>query len=55
MSQPAFTPKDPEFHARVAESFSRQRVMQTLGITITRLVAGEIQDGAIHVTINPWN
>jgi uncharacterized protein (TIGR00369 family) len=43
MSQPTFTPKDPCFHERVAESFGRQRAMGTLGITITRLAAGEIE------------
>jgi uncharacterized protein (TIGR00369 family) len=43
MSLPSFTPKDPLFQQRVAESFGRQRAMSTLGITITRLVAGEIE------------
>jgi uncharacterized protein (TIGR00369 family) len=43
MSSSAFTPKNPLFHARVTESFGRQRAMGTLGITITRLVAGEIE------------
>jgi uncharacterized protein (TIGR00369 family) len=43
MSSSAFTPKNPLFHERVAESFGRQRAMGTLGITITRLVAGEIE------------
>jgi uncharacterized protein (TIGR00369 family) len=43
MSSSAFKPKNPLFHERVAESFGRQRAMGTLGITITRLVAGEIE------------
>jgi uncharacterized protein (TIGR00369 family) len=43
MSPASFTPKNPRFHQRIAESFGRQRAMSTLGITITRLVAGEIE------------
>jgi uncharacterized protein (TIGR00369 family) len=43
MSPASFTPKNPQFHQRVAENFGRQRAMGTLGITITRLVAGEIE------------
>lgn len=39
----AFPPKDPHFADRVRASFSRQRVMQTLGVEITRLAAGEIE------------
>lgn len=39
---PSFEPIDPNFDARVRESFARQRVMQTLGIVIERLVPGEI-------------
>jgi uncharacterized protein (TIGR00369 family) len=43
MSSPPFVPKDPLFRERVAASFGRQRAMGTLGITISRLVAGEIE------------
>lgn len=38
-----FTPKDPDFDARVRASFARQRVMATLGITIKSLSPGEIE------------
>jgi uncharacterized protein (TIGR00369 family) len=38
----AFQPQDPDFDARVRMSFARQRVMQTLGIEITRLAPGEV-------------
>jgi uncharacterized protein (TIGR00369 family) len=43
MPPPSYEPKDPRFRERVAESFGRQRAMHTLGITITRLAAGEIE------------
>ena len=36
----AFTPKDPDYDARVRASFARQRVMATLGITIEVLSPG---------------
>ena len=39
----SFEPKDPDFRARVAASFGRQTVMQTLGIEIARLAPGEIE------------
>ena len=39
----AHQPKDPDFRRRVELSFARQRVMQTLGIQITRLDPGEIE------------
>jgi uncharacterized protein (TIGR00369 family) len=39
----SFEPKDPDFLARVAASFGRQPVMQTLGIEIARLAPGEIE------------
>jgi uncharacterized protein (TIGR00369 family) len=58
MSSSVFTPKNQLFRERVAESFGRQRAMGTLGITITRLVAGEIdaqaytqQHGFVHAGI----
>jgi uncharacterized protein (TIGR00369 family) len=43
MKVPSFEPTDPNFDARVRESFARQRMMQTLGIVIERLVPGEIE------------
>jgi len=39
----SFQPEDPNFQERVRASFSRQRVMQSLGISITRLEAGDIE------------
>jgi len=39
----SFQPNDPNFQDRVRASFARQRVMQTLGISITRLEPGEIE------------
>jgi uncharacterized protein (TIGR00369 family) len=38
----SFDPHDPAFRDRVRASFARQRVMQTLDITIVRLDPGEI-------------
>jgi uncharacterized protein (TIGR00369 family) len=38
-----FQAKDPHFADRVHASFSRQRAMQTLGVEIGRLAAGEIE------------
>ncbi len=38
-----FQPKDPKFADRVRASFARQRMMQTLGVEITRLAPGEIE------------
>ena len=38
-----FQPKDPHFAERVQASFARQRVMQTLGVEITRIAPGEIE------------
>jgi uncharacterized protein (TIGR00369 family) len=39
----SFQPNDPNFRDRVRASFARQCVMQTLGISITRLEPGEIE------------
>lgn len=36
------TPKDPEFEARVRDSFSKQAFMATLGATLARVDAGEV-------------
>ena len=38
-----FQPKDPNFADRVRASFARQRMMQTLGVEITRLTPREIE------------
>ena len=38
-----FQPKDPHFADRVRASFAGQRMMQTLGVEITRLAPGEIE------------
>jgi uncharacterized protein (TIGR00369 family) len=38
-----FNPKDPDFEARVRDSFARQTAMATLGIEITALKAGEVE------------
>ena len=38
-----FEPKDPYFEQRVRASFARHRAMQTLGIEIRQLSAGEIE------------
>lgn len=40
-----FEPKDPAFAARVRASFERQAVMQTLGVTLDRVAAGEVDLG----------
>jgi uncharacterized protein (TIGR00369 family) len=38
-----FQPKDPDFRARVAASFERQAVMTSLGVTLERVGAGEVE------------
>ncbi len=40
---PDFQPKDPDFAARVRSSFERQAIMGSLGTSILRLEAGEIE------------
>jgi uncharacterized protein (TIGR00369 family) len=37
-----FTAQDPHFEARVRASFERQTVMATLGATLARVAAGEV-------------
>ena len=39
---PNFDPADPDFEARVRESFARQRVMQTIGARLKRVAPGEV-------------
>lgn len=48
MSQ--FPPQDPQFEARVRESFARQRVMTTIGATMTRIEPGAVE---IQVPFRP--
>lgn len=38
-----FRPGDPGFESRVRASFGRQRLMQTLGVQLTRVAAGECE------------
>ena len=38
-----FVPSDPAFAARVRDSFARQRIMQTLGVTMTALAPGRCE------------
>lgn len=48
-----FQPADPGFEARVRASFARQSAMATLGATIARVEAGEVEIGlpfAAHLT-----
>jgi uncharacterized protein (TIGR00369 family) len=40
---PAFEPQDPEFEKRVRASFARQRVMQAIGASLTRVSPGEVE------------
>lgn len=39
---PTFQPPDPDFERRVRASFSRQRVMATLGATLAHVAPGEV-------------
>ena len=38
-----FQPQDDNYQSRVSDSFARQRAMQTLGISITKLAPGRIE------------
>ena len=40
---PTFQPKDPDFEAKVRESFGNQTAMQTLGAVMNRVVPGEVE------------
>ena len=40
---PTFKPKDPDFEAKVRESFGNQTAMQTLGAVMNRVVPGEVE------------
>ena len=38
-----FTPQDPNFDQRVRQSFARQKIMDTLGASLTKIDPGEIE------------
>ena len=40
---PTFEPQDPNFEARVRASFARQKVMQTIGASLTKVSPGEVE------------
>ena len=40
---PAFEPQDPDFEMRVRASFARQKVMETIGASLTRVAPGEVE------------
>ncbi len=40
---PEFIPKNPDFLARANDSFDRQAVMKTLGITLNQVGAGRVE------------
>ncbi len=40
---PAFTPKDPDFEARVRASFERQGIMKLIGARLTRVAPGLVE------------
>ncbi len=60
---PRFEPKNPDYRAVATATFDRQRAMRTLGISIARLEAGEVdlsmpycpdwtqQNGFVHAGI----
>jgi uncharacterized protein (TIGR00369 family) len=60
---PRFEPKNPDYRAVAAATFDRQQAMRTLGISISRLEAGEVdlsmsyaaawtqQNGFVHAGI----
>lgn len=41
-----FQPKDPQYEARVRESFSQQKVMSELGATLT-----QVRPGSVEITL----
>ena len=40
---PGFTPKDPDFEARVRASFARQGIMELIGARLTRVEPGLVE------------
>lgn len=59
-----FEPRDPDFKARVAQSFAQQSIMQTIGASLLDVIAGQVeielpfdqrltqQDGFIHAGVS---
>ncbi len=43
LSPPGFTPKNPDFEARVRDSFSRQGIMELIGARLTRVEPGLVE------------
>ena len=39
----AFQPEDPDFEARVTNSFHQQKLMETIGAALTRVAPGEVE------------
>ena len=48
MNPPSFEPRNPDFDARVRESFARQAAMRTLGATLA-----VVKPGHVEITL-PW-
>ncbi len=48
MNPPTFEPRNPDFEARVRESFARQAAMHTLGATLA-----VVKPGQVEITL-PW-
>jgi uncharacterized protein (TIGR00369 family) len=48
MNPPTFEPRNPDFDARVRESFARQAAMRTLGATLA-----VVKPGQVEITL-PW-
>ncbi|MBI3779566.1 MAG: PaaI family thioesterase [candidate division NC10 bacterium] len=40
---PAFEPQDPDFEARVRASFAKQKLMKTIGASVTKVSPGEVE------------
>lgn len=49
MNPPTFEPRNPDFEARVRESFARQAAMHTLGATLA-----VVKPGQVEITL-PWS
>ena len=61
---PQFEPKDPEYRARVTQSFAEQAIMQTIGAELAEVSPGQVvielpydrrltqQDGFLHAGIS---
>jgi uncharacterized protein (TIGR00369 family) len=43
MNAPAFIPPDPQFAARIRESFGRQKAMVLIGASLARIEAGQVE------------